>query len=313
MHAFNNIYYFNYKNVICRTDLSFYFNNTIYINSIQCRPRFFNYSAEDHPIIDIKYNSYDDVICIGHQHSTDFGHWMVEIFPLYWYIPKDVLNRSIIAVPRISQFFVDCLNILEIKKSRIIYGDDLYFHAKNLHTVRAPYCDYISYQGMINFRRNIVKSLSLDKIQPFRFVFFNRKKGMSRHLGNFDLLLEEASRKYQNISFEQGVFYDRIVDQIKYFNEMKLLLAVHGALMANLVFMQPDTYVIEIQMEKGQFCFLRTAIFTGKKITVVRDQSISYRAVRDNVLNLSIIMPAVDSVMKNVYGSNTFKRLYVDD
>ncbi|EAX96569.1 hypothetical protein TVAG_041710 [Trichomonas vaginalis G3] len=311
--AFATIYYATYENVICRTDLSFYSNNSIYMQNVNCRTRFYNYSSKEHPYIDIKYNSYDNVICIGHQHSSDFGHWMIETFPLMWYIPKSVLNQSVIAIPRISQFVVDCLSILGVKKSSIIYGDDLYFHAKKLHTVTAPYCDYISYQAILNHRKNIVNSLSLDKVKPSRLVFFNRKRGMSRYLANIEMLIEEASRKYTNSTFELGIFYDRIVDQIKYFNEIKLLMAVHGSLMANLIFMQPETYVIEIQMEHIFFCFLRTAIFTGKKVTVVRDQSISYRSIQDNMVNISMAMSALDIVMKNMLGTNTFKRINFDD
>ncbi|EAY15333.1 hypothetical protein TVAG_224090 [Trichomonas vaginalis G3] len=147
---------------------------------------------------------------------------------------------------------------------------------------------------------------NLDKVSPTRYVIFNRERGFARHVSNYDELFKELSIKYPNVTFEKGITYNRVIESIKYFNQIKMLVGVHGSQFSNVIFMQPNTYYIEIQMESEKFLMMRIAVFTGKKVILVKDGNIKYREIVDNLVNTKVVIEGIDYAFSDIASGDKF-------
>ena len=80
---------------------------------------------------------------------------------------------------------------------------------------------------------------------------------------------------------------------------MKLVFAVHGSVLSNIIFMQDKTIVIELQMEKVLPSFFYASILTGKNLICCRDRNISYRSKKPNKANITTIIEAFSYAFPN--------------
>ena len=160
------------------------------------------------------------------------------------------------------------------------------------YTIWTNQCGFLNQWLLSNFRSIVVLKLHLDTEKPKRYVLFNRNKGQSRYLSNFNELVLAAKEMFPLIHFEVGKFYATFVEQVVYFNSMKFVFAVHGSLLSNIIFMQDLTIVVELQMEKILYSFFYASIITGKVLVCLRDRNISYRSTKPNVGNITAILDA---------------------
>lgn len=296
-----------YKDVICRTDLSFYINNTIYILDDHCRPSFINYNNKNHSVLDIKYNIYDKVILIGHEISNHYDHWFTETFPLFFALPESIIEDSFIAVRDFNQFIFDSLKILGFNRSQIIYGEDLYFYSHNLFTVYGNPCYFPDYSTLLAYRDRLCNIFSLDKFPPSRHVIMNSKIGSKQHISNFEELFNEISNRFRNFSFEVGIVHHRFLDSIKYFNTIKLLVSVHNSYLSNVIFMQPETYFVEIHIYTENFLILRVAVFTGKKVIIVKSNNNNKNSkIIDTNVNIESVIEGLNYAVFSIEREDTF-------
>jgi capsular polysaccharide biosynthesis protein len=105
----------------------------------------------------------------------------------------------------------------------------------------------------------VKRALQLPVIKPHRKVYISRAKAPSRKISNEAELLPYL----QNAGFEV-VYAEELsfAEQVKLFNETSVLLAIHGGGMANVVFMQPFTTVLEIRaanIAANPLCYWRLA------------------------------------------------------
>lgn len=80
-----------------------------------------------------------------------------------------------------------------------------------------------------------------------KVIYVTRKNSLRRKIVNEEILIEFLKNKYK----EQLKIIDlnskySIIDQAKIFNNCEIFITVHGAAVANLFFMKPNTTIIEI-------------------------------------------------------------------
>ena len=297
--AFTSPVLYTMKNTIASTDNVFIYNKSIYIFDHSCHDKYINYTDNNSRIdaITLRYESYDSVISIGHQFSTDFGHWLIETLPMFAAIPLSIRNKSKLLLPKKSIFVTSALEFFNFNLSNVIYGQNAYAYGQKVYTIYSANCGRINQWLICNFRAIVIEKLKLDKLTPTKYVLFNRKKGYSRRIANFNKLFYSVEQINPEIKFEKGIFYDTFEKQVIYFNQIRLVFGIHGAVLANIVFMQENTVVVEMQMEIMKTSFYYCAVLTGKNFVVCRDSSISYRGKKPNIINIDIAIEAITKAL----------------
>jgi hypothetical protein len=88
------------------------------------------------------------------------------------------------------------------------------------------------------------KSVRNPEIVPFRKVFVARKNNLDQRIDND----EEIKDFFKNYEFEivYPEDFDTFWDQIRYFNECKIIAGISGSGLLNCIFMKPGGTVIEL-------------------------------------------------------------------
>ena len=273
-----------------------------------CHPRYWGEGQKYH-YPHITFQKYHSVICVGHQHTSDWGHWFLEVFPALLAIPKSIRITSNIAVPFKTDFIIDNLMAIDVDPRQIIEGDNMPIFAEHFYTVLTTFCGDLNSFLLMNLRNHLVKLYDLDKVRPKRFVIINRPPG-TRHIGNFRDLMDELRKQYPIYPWEEVTFYKDLKSQAIYFNQICFLFAVHGSILANELFMMPKTVCIELQMEKWLLSFIYLGPMTGKIVIEGRDCGISYKNERPNFVDKKYFMKLIKVGLEkgHRYNKNLFPK-----
>lgn len=254
--------------------------NGFHMTTLQCHPKYWNSSfSKFYSFKYISYYKYQSVVCIGHEHTSEFGHWFLEVLPCFFTIPQYILDNSIIVVPKIKKFIIEDLALFNISQERILAGQDLYFYAENLYMIHSRWCGDLNNKLIQNMKQKFIELFNLSKSKPYRYVLYNRIN-KSREIKNWDEVLTTVKADHPSIKFEIGLDFFTIKEQARYFNSIKLFFGVHGSIMANIIFMQPGTSVVELQMEKWLLSFIYLGGFTDINMIEGRDTNILHSAVQ---------------------------------
>ena len=138
-----------------------------------CHPRYWGL-GQRYYYPSITFNKYHSVICVGHQHSSDWGHWFLEVYPTLLAMPTEIIRKSVIALPFKRDFIIDNLDVIGINQAQIIEGDNIPIYAEKFYTVDSTWCGDLNIYLLNNMREYFVNSLGLDEKQPTKFVIINR-------------------------------------------------------------------------------------------------------------------------------------------
>lgn len=200
---------------------------------------------------------------------NNYFHWLFDVLPRLAIVQKKISLSKInfILFPNISQpFQKETIKLLNLKKkslsaikfrhlelSKVYATNHPYIFTKNSHkdSQKIPY--WISKwlkKKFIKFSSNKYK---------FKKIFIDRREGRGRSILNY-----EEIRSYLNSKGFKFIFLEEysFKDQISIFNNAKIIIGLHGAGFANLVFCKNNTKVIE----------LRTAT-TGSQIRNIAKQN----------------------------------------
>ena len=287
------------ENVLVNSESVFIQDNNYVMLSRACHPRYWEAFYRAPEQVTHNYTCYEHVISVGHQHSSDFGHWFLEVLPAIAAMPDDIRKRSMIILPRNGPHIVDGLRLLGINQSQLVVGETATVFAKRLYTVEMPMCGDLSRDLVLNFRKILAAKFGLGKKKPTKFVMYNREN-MSRAIGNYKELKAAVREKWPHIEWEEAVVKGTMREQALYFDQVKFLFCVHGSIEANLIFMQEDTAVVDLQMEQWLLSFLYLSAFTGKYVTVGQDVAISWRSLTPNIVDIEYVLTLIESGLRQV-------------
>lgn len=191
------------------------------------------------------------------------GRWMREMVPA----SRGLVNCKVLVHGGISPAHLDSLRLAGISADRIVKArGDRYYHLKRAWV--PSFYDSERYNKEINaFLRESFRS-SYD-VQPRDDVVFVDRNGIQtprrrihnheqvqKTLGDFDV----RSVRLENMSF---------AEQVQTFSGARILIAAHGAGLANLVFCRPGTNVIIFEY-KDVSEFVELAKINGLKALALR-------------------------------------------
>lgn len=275
-----------FHNVFLTTETVIIKDDGYYVFKRACHPRYWGIGIPFHTP-EFNYTKFQKVICIGHQHSYDWGHWSVEVLPAILALPEMYLRDSIIVFSKINDFMIDDLLHFDIEPWRLWAEMNGRLYAETYITVRSIWCGDINRRLILNMRDIVVDKFGLDRIKPSRFVLANRKPHLARVVGNFDEFFFATQRMWPYIKFENYTSYFEFESQCKYFNSMNFLWAVHGSLMTNILYMQPNTCVVEVfPKDSWLLSFINICQMTQKFQVLGRDD-ILFRELVLNTINIT--------------------------
>ena len=292
-----NIFLYHFTNTTFTSETVIIRDNNYHLFTQSCHPRYWPQFYRSTPSVTLQYKIYESAICLGHQHSSDFGHWFLEVFPAYAILPEEILRKSVVVVPFIRSHVIEGFKFLGVSEDQIVEGDNIVLHANHYYTMDYTFCGDLNRFLITNLRELFIKRFGLGKEKPTEFLTFNRPN-MSRCMKNYDEVRNALKEKWPQFDWKDGIYYKTLAEQAAYFDRVKFVFVVHGSVLANIIFMQANTAIVDLQMEQWLLSFLWLSTYTGKYMVVGRDPRISWRGLTPNVIDITYVLELVGKALQ---------------
>jgi capsular polysaccharide biosynthesis protein len=198
------------------------------------------------------------------QASGNYYHWMIDLIPRLWLLEQAGFNAR-----NVDHIFVNGQNLAWEKEPLLAYGfrpeqicNCTKFNRHQIERLVVPdkianYCEVEAWK--VSFLQRLFPA----KASPQRRrLFCGRKNASWRKLINEDQLYARlAPLGFVNVD-STGM---TVSEQARLFSSAGLVVAVHGAMLTNSVFLPDDAFVIEIQSRSSPQNFY-TNIYATKKV-----------------------------------------------
>ena len=194
--------------------------------------------------------------------ANNYFHWMTEILPrivamrhrhpsIPVVIPSNYLNYP---------FIVESLDLLKIDVKTFEVRHAL--KIDRLYTCTIPHVGRFN-EGLMHFFRDKMISSTTSLKDPFRCIYITRGKARRRRISNEEKVFEFLKAK----GFQKVVLEDlHLKDQVKVFQEARVVVACHGAGLSNIMFMQKGQTVVELKSDNNRYwCYFSLARVFGLK------------------------------------------------
>ena len=148
-------------------------------------------------------------------------------------------------------------------------------------------------------RNLIVKKYGFDEKPPTDYIIYNRGVQF-RNISNFDDVTKAISFKYPKYNWKNIKIEGGLINQWKIFNNIKIFIAMHGAAFSNTLFMQPNTAVVEMQVERWVDNYLWLSYYTKVHHIFGRNLNIKWRDSGINNLNVTEMVEMVGLALKSI-------------
>ena len=288
---------------------------TTYVLSPECIPRITEHQFASTLPYSTVVPIYDHVITAGHQYVGSYAHFTCDFLPVLFSMPQAILDKSTIIFfgtqnyPFLQSFGfplerlkAQSLSFNSIRRSNFTFynnfpmlnqGADFVF-ARHLYTVLPCSCDIFKPALLDHLRVYFVEKLKLES-KPFRYVIYNRKM-KKRGIANFKEIYNAITTEFPSYPWEKGRTTEGYLGPkgcIQYYHETKFLFAVHGAVLANTIFMQPGSVVCELMIERWTPNFMFTSVETGKKYVMGRDEAIPHSISKTNIVKTNVVLDLI--------------------
>ena len=195
--------------------------------------------------------------------ANNYFHWMTEMLPRI--VAMKHQHPSIPLV--IPSFYLNYPFILE--SLALLKIDVKTFNIRKALKIERLYCTSVPHVGRFNeglmhfFRNKMVSTIESAKVVPFRCIYITRGKARRRRISNEETVFELLKKK----GFEKIVLEDlQLKEQVKLFQEARVVVASHGAGLTNSMFMQKGQTIIELKSDNNRYwCFFSLARVFGLK------------------------------------------------
>ena len=214
-------------------------------------------------------SSYEGIIAyLSDPAYLNYYHWMCGTLPFLAtykeYISLDEIDYFYVGEDGISKFHLESLARAGVSPEKILLNACTSSRILAGITNRfIGFNDPISYSSYVYTRQLFSEFLEYGLHQPKKRVYIKRGNVSRRRVLNEKVLLEFLEKK----DFEIFQMDDKsIEEQAKIFSSAEIIVAPHGAALTNLLFVSPETRIIEI-LPNGYTnnCFSVLASHAGAK------------------------------------------------
>ena len=219
--------------------------------------------------------------------GNNYWHWLFDLLPKIEIldINKKISLFDYYYIPKINKYIIDTLKIYGIKEHQLINSQEFkHLEANKIFYLQNIYLKKGSFQKQFeNIPLNVVKALR-NKFLKFKNNKFNHEKVfidrsdskfIHYQLYNNDEIIKKLKKKGFAIYKLSAL---SIFDQISLFNSSKLILGLHGAGFANIIFCKKNTKIFEILRKEES---KRNAVKTISDLTGVKHKKIIIKKYKD--------------------------------
>tara|TARA_B100000989_G_scaffold49689_1_gene32691 strand:+ start:3110 stop:4168 length:1059 start_codon:yes stop_codon:yes gene_type:complete len=187
--------------------------------------------------------------------GNNYWHWLFDLLPKIeiLYTNNRINYFDYYYVPRLNNYIIDTLKIYGIRQNQLINSQEFkHIETESLYFLENIYFKIGDFQSQfVNIPLNIVKSIRK------RFLKYKSKKIFKKKI-----FIDRSDSKFTHYQFYEnqkiikklkaknfGIFKLtklNIFDQISLFNSSKLVIGLHGAGFANVIFCKKKTKIYEI-------------------------------------------------------------------
>ncbi len=222
--------------------------------------------VEPNTIENMPVERYEKLAPVGQLFHPAFYHWLIEGLSRVTLL-LDVLRKDPaikILVPY-ANYVAQYMRILGLEDRCVWAKRGTVYFSKKIYLARPEHCGAACRESVWRTKKEMFHALGLascSQKERTNIVLVYRTKP-PRAIDNFFELVNAVKRAFPQFSHDIILFTGKepIIDQIKIFRKAKIILAPHGAGLANMIYAESETPVIEFfPVGRGEnFCFWHLA------------------------------------------------------
>ena len=233
--------------------------------------------------------------------AVNYYHWIVEVIPRLIVMERSNEKITLMLPRKLPNYVLETVKIFGFF-DYIAIEDNVVYSAKKLLWQERTGTHWLQNVGLLKEARSrIIKAYSIDTNTSKRRTYVSRAKAKIRRLLNE----EELQSILINNGFDVVYFENmNFSEQVKIAVESDIVIGVHGANLANLLFMQPGASVIELVNEKSiNLCYFRLASYCDVKYYCQPCQYIGEATSNDS--DLIVDIDSFSKLLKQVLASKS--------
>jgi len=194
--------------------------------------------------------------------ANNYFHWMTEMLPRIAAMHHHYPDFPVL-IPANYQnypFIVESLSQLNIdfKPFDVKYS----LKVNTLKAIEVPHVGRFN-EGLMHFFRQMFIDKCGTVPQPHRLLYVSRSRAKRRRISNEDEVFRLLRLKgFEKVNLEEL----KLIDQVKLFQQARVVIGCHGAGLTNIMFMQNNQTVIELKSNNNNYwCYFSLARVFGLK------------------------------------------------
>ena len=194
-------------------------------------------------------------IVSGRDAKNNYYHWLIDVLPKILILEDEIKKNKIknILVPNYEKryqieslrcfFKKNDTNFINLSQNKFLQFDNVIFCTNNSNF------EFYNYDLLKKFKNKILKYIKLKKIKAkydYKKIYIDRfdaNKKKDRFLANEKKLKNKLKKEgFKFITLSNYSFFE----QVLIFNNAKLIVGLHGAGLANILFVKKSTKIIEL-------------------------------------------------------------------
>ena len=194
-------------------------------------------------------------IVSGRDAKNNYYHWLIDVLPKILILEDQIKKNKIknILVPNYEKRYqiesLSCFfkkndtNFINLSQNKFLQFDNVIFCTNNSNF------EFYNYDLLKKFKNKILKYIKLKKIKAkydYKKIYIDRfdaNKKKNRFLANEKKLKNKLKKEgFKFITLSNYSFFE----QVLIFNNAKLIVGLHGAGLANILFVKKSTKIIEL-------------------------------------------------------------------
>lgn len=203
-----------------------------------------------------------DCVVICHSWYHSYGHWLTEIIPRLFLVKEELSNKRLIVHKDLSKFHFEilskfnCKDIIFLDDDELALCENVYFtsfpnyyinqiipvESKNIKTTELN-INYSVMREMTQWFKNNNPLIKNSGVSGNNKIYISRAKARHMKVIN-ESELEEILKPQGFVKvFLEDISFD---EQVQLLNSASIVISSHGSGLANVLFMQPGTHIINL-------------------------------------------------------------------
>lgn len=233
-------------------------------------------------------------IWVKDEWSNNFFHWMTDCLPRIWQGLEFGISNTVILHDsfRHLSYVTESLELLAVQPVYFTSRENLWVN-KLVLTSRTSTFPNFNIPYTVKTRERMAFSFSSP---PSRKIYASRRYAKKRKSHNeVDVELLAIKKGYEVVYFEKL----SLAEQIKMMAHTKVLVALHGAALTNMLFMQKNQKVVELRNidDKKTNCYFNLASALGQQYFYTLNQGDSKNSI---VSDFTINLKALEEILEEI-------------